>query len=45
MTLDPKFIEPLSATLAKLYSNDDLEPLMLTVTGDGLYEAWVGEGL
>lgn len=45
MTIAPEFIEPLSKVLAKLYRNQDLEPLMLSKTGDGLYEAWTGEGL
>lgn len=45
MAIKPEFIEALSVTLAKLYRNQDLEPLMLTMTGDGLYEVWVGEGM
>lgn len=45
MSIDPRFMEQLSAKLAKLFRNQDLEGLMLTLTGDGLYEVWVGEGL
>lgn len=45
MSIPPQFLEPLSRVLAKLFSNQDLEPLMLTVTGDGLYEVWVGKGM
>lgn len=44
MAIDPKSIEELSVLLAKLFSHHDLEGLMLTLTGDGLYEAWVGPG-
>jgi Trypsin-like peptidase domain len=45
MTIAPEWIEQLSKPLAKLYRNEDLEPLMLTLTGDGLYESWVGTGM
>jgi len=39
MSISPQFFEPLSKILARLFRNQDLEPLMLSVTGDGLYEA------
>lgn len=45
MSIPPQFFEPLSKVLAKLFGTPDLEPLMLTVTGDGLYEVWVGKGM
>lgn len=45
MSIPPPLLEPLSVTLAKLYRNQDLEPLILTVTGDGLYESWVSQGM
>lgn len=32
MSIDPRFMEQLSATLAKLFRNQDLEGLMLTLT-------------
>ncbi|MCE6949833.1 serine protease [Cereibacter sphaeroides] len=45
MPLDARQIEPLSTTLSRLFTLSDLEMLMLTATGDGLYEAWVPPGL
>ncbi|WP_145108046.1 trypsin-like serine peptidase [Cereibacter sediminicola] len=45
MPLDARQIESLSAVLSRLFTHADLERLMLTATGDGLYEAWVPAGL
>lgn len=45
MSIPPQYFEPLSVELARLFRTQDLEPLMLTVTGDGLYESWVGQGM
>ncbi|MGP3697582.1 trypsin-like serine peptidase [Rhodobacter sp. NSM] len=45
MPLDARQIESLSAVLSRLFTHSDLERLMLTATGDGLYEAWVPAGM
>lgn len=45
MPLDVRQIESLSTVLSRLFTLSDLQMLMLTVTGDGLFEAWVPPGL
>lgn len=44
-SIPPIHIEPLSVVLAKLFTMHDLEALVLSATGDGLFEVWVAEGM
>lgn len=43
--IPPQLIEPLSVVLGKLFQDWELNAVMLKVSGDGLYEVWVGQGL
>lgn len=44
-SIPPKYVEPLSVVLGKLFTMPDLEALVLSTTGDGLFEVWVAEGM
>ncbi len=43
--IPPQFIESLSIVLGKLFQDWELNAVMLKVSGDGLHEVWVGQGL
>lgn len=43
--IPPQAIEPLSVLIGKLFQSWELNAVMLKVSGDGLYEVWVGEGM
>jgi len=45
MPLQPDLIEPLSIEIARAFSIQDLERVMLKTTGQALFQVWVGPGM
>lgn len=43
MSLKPELIEELSIQIAASFTKEDLDGIMVTTTGKGLFEAWTGE--
>lgn len=43
MSLKPELIEELSIQIAENFTKGDLDGIMVTTTGKGLFEAWTGE--